>query len=56
MISAEDPAWGVQIFSRIHADRRFLPFALLLLMMAWPARVLILFRKPWVRLRFVLLG
>jgi len=32
------------------------PFALLLLMVAWPARVFMRVKNPWVRARLVVLG
>lgn len=43
-------------FQQNQADKRLRPRALRALRMARPARVLMRARKPWARLRFILLG
>lgn len=45
-----------QDLSRLHADRRALPFARRALITFLPFAVAIRARKPWLRLRFKLLG
>jgi hypothetical protein len=53
---AQQGAFQKPIPGQGYAVSTFLPLALRALITALPARVLILSRHPWVRLRFILLG
>jgi len=49
-------AFQKSVLGQSYAESLKRPFALRALITALPARVLILSRNPWVRLRFILLG
>jgi hypothetical protein len=49
-------AFQKPVLGQDYAESLLRPFALRALIIALPARVLILSRNPWVRLRFILLG
>lgn len=53
---AQQGALQKRVLGQGYAESLLRPFALRALITALPARVLILSRNPWVRLRFKLLG